>query len=224
MRCTMARTHREREREFGRGEKSGVERTLLEYYYSNYVFMASLSDLYETFIVRYLPIPPTFIHTFFSLALCWCAASDICTYRWNVHREIGFWCANAIKMEANQSNKKEKKLRLLYRHDLLFLGLNPHLYRIVLTFARLLCVVDVFPSFSVSLSLFRLSGTFRIMAVFFSHYCHGYTLPRLAVPYQVVWYRGEILTHYRFDSLALWISLLLLFPSALKTLEIVISS
>ena len=149
MRCTMAHT----EREFGRGEKSGVERTLLEYYYSNYVFMASLSDLYETFIVRYLPIPPTFIHAFFFVcAVLVCRFRYLyLLHRWNVHREIGFWCANAIKMEANQSNKKEKKLRLLYRHDLLFLGLNPHLYRIVLTFARLLCVVDVFSFHSLSL-------------------------------------------------------------------------
>lgn len=77
-------------------------RTLLEYYYSNYVFMASLSDLYETFIVRYSPIPYIFWLRLFVL-----------TSPTKIYRKRGFWCANAIKMA--------EKNRILYRHDLLLL-------------------------------------------------------------------------------------------------------
>lgn len=91
--------HRSRESEKSPGEW----RALLEYYYSNYVFMASLSDLYETFIVRYSPIPLPLVDALCSFFYLYLILQQMYTVK-------EARCANAIKMA---------KKRLLYRHDLL---------------------------------------------------------------------------------------------------------
>ena len=144
-------THRERVRT--RGEKWSGKNFIGILLFELCIYGITFWFIWNVY--RSLFAHSTYIYThifFFVCAVLVCRFRYLyLLHRWNVHREIGFWCANAIKMEANQSNKKEKKLRLLYRHDLLFLGLNPHLYRIVLTFARLLCVVDVFSFHSLSL-------------------------------------------------------------------------
>lgn len=90
--------HRSRER-----KSPGEWRALLEYYYSNYVFMASLSDLYETFIVRYSPIPLPLVDALCSFFYLYLILQQMYTVK-------EARCANAIKMA---------KKRLLYRHDLL---------------------------------------------------------------------------------------------------------